>query len=181
MRQAEKAFQRAWKRRAGAPVGMAAALVACATVAVSAAPSEGVLLWYPESSAVPSDRDCRDLVARVQPSRKKAEDWLWGRVPEGSGAELEFYLFVSGTRLEPTFAAEGDYDAGTVEWGETRDGTTSFTLTPDDHAGTRIEGTVVAREETSIVIVTLRDIPLDDGKHDRTNYYCRFEEGGTVT
>jgi hypothetical protein len=146
-----------------------------------AGPPVGVYLWFPNATAMPTDRDCEKLVADVKPSRSKAEDWLWGRVPEGDSREAEFYLFVSRDRMEPTFAAEGDYDSGSVVWGPTADVTTSFTLTPDDHPDTSIKGTIRTSPEGKVLSVTLEGIPLDGGAVDRTTYYCNFEDVGVET
>lgn len=35
----------------------------------------------------------------------------------------------------------------------------------------------MAKPDSSIVVVTLRGIPIDGGATDRTTYFCRFEEG----
>ncbi|WP_011578859.1 MULTISPECIES: hypothetical protein [Chelativorans] len=144
-----------------------------------AGPPVGVYLWYPNASAMPTDQDCEKLVADIQPSRSKAEDWLWGRVPEGDDSrEVEFYLW---DRMEPTFAAEGDYDSGSVVWESTATGTTSFTLTPDDHPDTSIRGTIRTSPEGKVLSVTLKGIPLDGGAVDRTTYYCSFDDIGVET
>lgn len=134
------------------------------------------LLVVSGSIAPEADSDCQDLVNRIQPSRKKLEDWLWGRVPYDSAQADVFYLVLTGTRMEPTYAAEGDYDYGTVTFGSTEDGETSFTLVPDDHPDMLIDGSIVAKPASDVIIVSLRDIPAGDGKKDRTLYYCRFEE-----
>jgi hypothetical protein len=144
-------------------------------------PPVGTYLWFPDPVGPKSDQDCRDLVARVQPSEKKAEMLLWGAVPDGGSLEDSFYLILSESRMEPTYAAEGDYNAGTVTFGETVEGETPFQLVPDDHPDMTIEGTIVAKPGSEIVVVTLRGIPLNDGAADRTTYYCRFEEPGTET
>jgi hypothetical protein len=141
----------------------------------------GVYLWFPEPAGPKSDQDCRDLVARVQPSKEKAEKSQWGAVPEGERIEDTFYLILSENRMEPTYAAEGDYDFGTVTLGETANGETPFTLIPDDHPDVTITGTIIAKPESEVVTVTLRDIPLDGDRTDRTTYFCRFEEPGTET
>jgi hypothetical protein len=152
-----------------------------ASVGDPSGPPVGVYLWYPNASAMPTDQDCEKLVADVQPSRSKAEDWLWGRVPEGDSREVEFYLFLSQDRMEPTFAAEGDYDSGSVVWGPTADGMMSFTLTPDDHPDTSIKGTIRTSPGGKVLSVTLKGIPLDGGAVDRTTYYCTFEDIGVET
>ncbi|MFH1344347.1 MAG: hypothetical protein ABIL01_24585 [Pseudomonadota bacterium] len=144
-------------------------------------PPQGVFLWFPKSSVAPNDDDCRTLVDEVQPSRSKAEDWLWGRVPEGDGRAVEFYLFLSEARMEPTFAAEGDYDYGAVTWGATVDGTTTFVLTPDYHPDTTIEGNVTVGHEAQVVELLLNDVPLNGQSVNRTTYFCRFEEKGVET
>jgi len=79
--------------------------------------------------------------------------------------------------MEPTSAAAGGYDSGNVPLGETVNGGTPFTLIPDDHPDTPIEGASVAKPDSSIVIVTLRAIPVDGATTDRTTYFCRFDEG----
>jgi hypothetical protein len=141
----------------------------------------GAYLWYPDSAGPKSDQDCRDLVARVQPTKEKAEMSLWGTIPQNDPAAGTFYLLLSKTRMEPTYAAEGDYDFGDVRLGATISGETPFELTPDDHPDVTIKGTVTARSGSDIVTVTLRNIPLDGGTADRTVYYCRFEDLGTET
>ncbi len=83
--------------------------------------------------------------------------------------------------MEPTFAAEGDYDYGSVIWGPTLNGLTKFTLAPDDHPDTSIAGVVEAPPRSSVVAVTLKGVPLEDDIGERTIYYCRFEEPGTET
>lgn len=157
-----------------------ATLLISGDIRPSATP-EGVFLWFPSSSKAPSNDDCRKLVDEVQPSRTKAEDWLWGRVPEGDDKDVEFYLFLSETRMEPTFAAEGDYDYGAMTWGATVDGTTTFVLTPDDHPDATIEGTVTMAPDGQVVEVLLKDVPLGGQSVDRTTYFCRFEETGVET
>ena len=49
-------------------------------------PPLGLFLWYPGPEAPEDDGACQELVDRLQPSRKKLEDWLWGRVPYDSSA-----------------------------------------------------------------------------------------------
>ncbi len=137
----------------------------------------GTYLWFPEPGGPKSEQDCRDLVGRVRPSKEKAEMSLWGRLPENDPSVGSFYLLLSATRMEPTYAAEGDYDSGNITLGKAVDGETSFTLVPEDHPDTPIKGTIMAKRDSSIVVVTLRGIPLDSGTTDRTTYFCRFEEG----
>lgn len=115
----------------------------------------------------------------MKPSREKAEAWLWGRAPFGS--ELEFYLFVSPDRMEPTYAAEGDYDTGAIRLGQTLGDETAFELKPDDHPSVTIKGAIVKSEKGSVVTVILHDVPTTNGSSDRTTYFCRFEEAGTET
>jgi len=147
-------------------------------VPLSAADSPvGTYLWFPEPGGPKSEQACRDLVARVKPSKEKAEMSLWGRLPENDPSEGAFYLLLSEKRMEPTYAAEGDYDSGNVTLGETVNGETPFILVPDDHPDTPIEGVIVAKQDSNIVIVTLRAIPLDGATTDRTTYFCRFDEG----
>ncbi|CAH2408198.1 hypothetical protein [Mesorhizobium escarrei] len=106
---------------------------------------------------------------------------LWGTIPESDPAAGSFYLLLSDDRMEPTFAAEGDYDFGNVRLGETRNGETPFTLVPDDYPDVTVNGTIVAKPRSEIVTVTLRGIPLNGGTTDRITYYCRFEDLGTET
>lgn len=134
----------------------------------------GVFLWYSEQGAVPSSSDCDSLVRRIRPSRDKAEAWLWGRAPFGS--EMEYYLFLDQKRMETTYAAEGDYDAGAIRFGETRGDRTAFELVPDDHPTITIEGTIVAPAGSSVVRLTLRNIPSSNGTAERVSYFCRFED-----
>lgn len=139
----------------------------------------GVFLWYSQQAEAPTSADCDTLVRRLKPSREKAEAWLWGRAPFGS--ELEFYLFVSEDRIEPTYAAEGDYDTGTVRLGPTVGDTTPFELVPDDHPLLTIKGSITAPAQSRVVAVTLRDVPTTNGKSDRTTYFCRFDDAETET
>jgi hypothetical protein len=141
----------------------------------------GAYLWFPEPGGPKSEQDCRDLVARVKPSKEKAEMSLWGTIPESDPAAGSFYLLLSGDRMETTFAAEGDYDFGDVRLGETRNGETPFTLVPDDHPDVTVQGTIVAKPGSEIVTVILRGIPVDSSTTDRTTYYCRFQDLGTET
>jgi hypothetical protein len=137
----------------------------------------GTYLWFPEPGGPKSEQDCIDLVDRVKPSKEKAENSLWGAVPESDPVEDSFYLILSESRMEPTYAAEGDYDFGTVSLGTTLNGETPFTLLPDDHPDTPINGTIFAKPGSNIVVVILRGVPLDSGTTDRTTYFCRFEGG----
>jgi hypothetical protein len=150
-------------------------------VASAEEPPIGIYLWFPEPGGPKSDQDCRDLVARVKPSKEKAEMSLWGTIPESDPAAGSFYLILSEKRMEPTYAAEGDYDFGDIRLGETSDGETPFKLVPDDHPDVTIDGTVVSKPGSEIVTVTLRGIPLDNGTSDRTVHYCRFDDRGTET
>ena len=140
------------------------------------APPLGVYLWYSEGG-VPTNLDCRNLIERVSPSRKKAEDWLWGRIPDGSARMVEFYLFLSADRMEPTFSAEGDYDSGSIRYTQTTDGLTGFTLVPDDHPDVTVDGSILAPANDLAVAVTLKGIPTTSGRGERTTHYCRFTEG----
>ena len=141
----------------------------------------GAYLWFPGPGGPKSEQDCRDLVARVKPSKEKAEMSLWGTIPEGDPGADSFYLLLSETRMEPTYGAEGDYDFGNVTLGKTVNGETSFTLLPDDHPDTPITGTIVAKPGSEHRHCQLRGIPLDGGTTDRTTYFCRFEEPATET
>ena len=134
----------------------------------------GVFLWFPEQGAVPSSADCDALVRRIRPSREKADALLWGRVPFGS--DMEYYLFLDQRRMETTYAAEGDYDTGTVRFGQTRGDETAFELIPDDHPTVTIAGNIVAPASSSVVKVILRNVPSSNGAADRVTYFCRFED-----
>ncbi|MEP0498836.1 MULTISPECIES: hypothetical protein [Alphaproteobacteria] len=155
-----------------------AMLVDAASPAAASAPI-GVFIWYPDQATAPSSADCKALVQRVRPSREKAEAWLWGRAPFGS--EMEYYLFVSENRMEPTYAAEGDYDTGALRLGQVDGDTTAFELIPDDHPEVTIAGSITAPAGSAVVTVTLRDVPTTNGKSDRTTYFCRFDDAGTET
>ncbi|BCH32786.1 hypothetical protein MesoLjLc_47160 [Mesorhizobium sp. L-8-10] len=182
MRQGERSGQGGPSRRLAA---MLLATLILPGSAVAQQPGSnspvGTYLWYPEPGGPKSDQDCRDLVARVQPTREKAEMSLWGTIPQNDPAAGSFFLLLSPTRMEPTYAAEGDYDFGDVRLGETRDGETPFELTPDDHEDVVIKGTVIAKPGGEIVTVILRGIPLDGDTTNRTTYFCRFEDLGTET
>lgn len=136
---------------------------------------EGVFLWFPEQGAMPSSADCDALVQLRKPSREKAEALFWGRAPFGS--ELEFYLFLDRSRMEPTYAAEGDYDTGSIRFGQTQGDETAFELVPDDHPTVTIKGVITAPSGSSVIKVVLRNIPSHDGMADRVSYFCRFEDG----
>ena len=105
----------------------------------------GVYLWYP-GPGVPTDADCRGLVANVRPSIAKAEDWLWGRVPHHETDELELYLILTPSRIETTYSS-----------------------------GMKIPGTIVLSPSTSVTTLTLTGIPADRGIVERKTYYCRFQ------
>ena len=157
----------------------ASVFVPVAALAESAGAPVGTYLWYPGPGGPKSEQDCRDLVARVMPTKEKAEMSLWGTVPPSDPAFGSFFLLLSETRMEPTFAAEGDYDFGDVRLGNTRDGETPFKLVPDDHPDVTVEGTIVAKPDSDIVTVILRGIPPYNGESDRTTHYCRFDDAGT--
>jgi hypothetical protein len=150
--------------------------ISAASHAVASAPT-GIFLWYPDQAEPPSPEDCKALVSRVKPSREKAEAWLWGRVPQDS--ELEFYLFLTEDRMEPTFSAEGDYDSGKLRLGRTVGDETTFELIPDDHPTITIRGSITAPTGSPILIVLLRDVPSTDAPADRVTYYCRFTDEET--
>ncbi|WP_127600857.1 hypothetical protein [Nitratireductor alexandrii] len=154
-------------------------MLCLATPGAFAAPGPfGVYLWYP-GPGVPTDADCRDLVAEVKPSIAKAEDWLWGRVPNFETDELELYLIVTPTRIETTYSAEGDYDRGSVTWTDSEGGAYRFTLVPDEHPETKIAGTIVSPPSTQVTTLTLNGIPADRGTVvERMTYYCRFPASG---
>ena len=141
-----------------------------------AAPT-GVYIWFPRNGVVPTAEDCAALVQEVKPSVKKAEDWLWGRVPEGSSSVLEFYLFVSEDRIDPTYSAEGDYDFGSVTWTARENGVSRFLLRPDDHPDVELEGFIRRAEESAVVEYTLLDVPTENGTAMRTTWFCAFDEG----
>lgn len=161
-----------WRRGAKRTL-LAGVLISVSTATASDEPT-GVFLWYPEQSAAPSSSDCDAHVRRVRPSVEKAEAWYWGRAPFGS--ELEFYLFIAGDRMEPTFSAEGDYDFGTLRLSDTIGDETSFELVPDDHPSVTISGSIVAPKDSQVVTVILHDVPANGGKAERITYYCRFGE-----
>jgi len=147
--------------------------ISAADNAVASAPT-GIFLWHPDQAEPPSPDDCKALVSRVRPSREKAEAWLWGRIPQGT--ELEFYLFLSEDRMEPTFSAEGDYDTGALRLGSSVGDETTFELIPDDHPTVAIRGSIIAPTSSPVVTVVLRDVPSIDTPTNRTTYYCRFNE-----
>ena len=117
------------------------------------------------------------MVAHVKPTKEKAERSLWGTIPENDPAADTFYLLLSDTKMDLTYAAEGDYDFGNVQLGETLNGETPFKLVPDDHPDVIIQGTIVAKPDSDIVTVTWRGIPLDDIEKNRTVKFCRFDLG----
>lgn len=82
-----------------------AASVAAPTSLMADESPVGAYLWFPEPGGPKSEQDCRDLVARVKPSKEKAEASLWGTIPEGDPSAGSFYLILSATRMEPTYAA----------------------------------------------------------------------------
>ncbi len=93
---------------------------------------------------------------------------------------VEFYLVLSPTRMDPTFGAEGDYDNRSCEVWTRGDGQTAFTLAPDDHPETIINGVIYAKADSQLVTVTLKNIP-DSSSADRSTFYCRFEDPKTET
>ena len=161
---------------------MRRAMLAGVIISLAAGPAlanpTGVFLWYPDQSSAPTTRDCDVLVARVQPSVEKAQAWLWGRAPFGS--ELEFYVFVTEDRMEPTFAAEGDFDFGDLQLLDTVGDETAFELVPDDHPDLTIAGTILAPRNSPVVTITLRNVQTNGGREDRTTYYCRFTEEAEI-
>lgn len=150
--------------------------ISAADDAAASSPT-GVFLWYPDQAELPSPEDCKALVSRVRPSREKAEAWLWGRVPQD--LELEFYLFLSQDRMEPTFSAEGDYASGKLRLGRTIGAETAFELIPDDHPTITIKGSITAPTGSPVLTVLLRDVPSTDSPADRVTYYCRFTDEET--
>jgi hypothetical protein len=137
-----------------------------------------VYLLHPDQRTAPSDADCEAAVSRTGASTEKAMAFLWGR--NTYGTELEFYLVISDGRMDTTFAAEGDYDSGTVTFGRAESGRTPFLLVPDDHPDLELQGEIVARTGSPVSTVILRDLPSASGTADRTSYYCRVDDG-TVT
>lgn len=150
-----------------------AASLAGVLPALAKAPT-GVFLWFPEQGAVPSSADCDALVRRIRPSLEKADALLWGRVPFGS--DMEYYLFLDQRRMETTYAAEGDYDTGSVRFDQTHGDETAFELIPDDHPTVTIAGNIIAPAGSSVVKVILRNVPSSNGTADRVTYFCRFED-----
>ena len=71
----------------------------------------GTYLWFPNAGGPKSENECRDLVERVKPSRKRVEQWLWGRMPNSDPGTDDFYLVLTETRMDPTFSAEGAMQA----------------------------------------------------------------------
>lgn len=80
---------------------------------------------------------------------------LWGTIPQNDPAAGTFYLILTQTRMEPTYAAEGDYDFGDIRLGATKNGETPFELTPDDHPDTTIGGSVTVSPDSDIVTVKI--------------------------
>ncbi|WP_255606523.1 hypothetical protein [Nitratireductor rhodophyticola] len=89
---------------------------------------------------------------------------------------MEYYLFLDQRRMETTYAAEGDYDTGSVRFGQTRGDETVFELIPDDHPTETIAGNIIAPAGSSVVKVVLRNVPSSNGAADRVTYFCRFED-----
>ncbi len=147
------------------------------SIATASSAPVGVYLWYAGQDGRPSDADCKAFVDAVRPSVGKAEDFVWGRVP--ATADPEFYLFVTASRIDSTYSAEGDYDHGRVVFGATIDGGTSFTLIPDDHPDTAINGDIFAPGDSQVVTLTLRDIP-NETQSQRVTYFCRFVDGADI-
>ena len=89
---------------------------------------------------------------------------------------MEYYLFLDQRRMETTYAAEGDYDTGSVLFGQTRGDETAFELIPDDHPTVTIAGNIFTPVGSSVVKVVLRNVPSSNGTRDRVTYFCRFED-----
>lgn len=141
------------------------------TIAANAMPT-GVFLLHPGAKA-PSADDCRSLTVRVRPSLGKAEAWYWGRAPFGS--DLEFYMFLSQTRMETTFSAEGDYDSGELRNLQTRGDETTFDLIPDEHPAEVIRGSIRQSGDGAVLAITLYGVPTSVADTDRVTYYCYFD------
>ncbi|MCO6388920.1 MULTISPECIES: hypothetical protein [unclassified Aliihoeflea] len=159
---------------------VAAAFLASQAPDVAATGSESprAYLYHPDQQEAPTEADCVAAVSRTRASTEKALASLWGRNPYG--AELEFYLVISDGRMDTTFAAEGDYDSGTVNFGPTILDRTPFLLVPDDHPNLRLRGEIASSPGSPVVTVILRDVPSVSGAADRTSYYCSLDDG-TVT
>jgi hypothetical protein len=118
--------RKVWARRpsicCSAAALISATVIAMPVLAEGVSAPVGAYLWFPGQGGPKSDQDCRDLVARVKLTKGKAEMSLWGTIPENDPAAGSFYLLLSESRMEPTYGAEGDYDFGNVQLGETRDG-----------------------------------------------------------
>jgi hypothetical protein len=140
-------------------------------------PPIGVYLWFPDPAGPASDADCEALAARLNPSVKQAQDWLSGIAGDFDPETGPYYLVVSKHRMEPTFSGEGDYDTGTVAFGQTFSNLTPFTLVPDDYPHVTITGSILASASSLIVTVTLKDVPQEEGARDRVVRYCRFADG----
>jgi len=151
---------------------LAGVAIVLVSVGAATAMPTGVYLLHPGNTA-PSGADCGSLLARVRPSVEKAEAWYWGRAPFGSA--LEFYLFLSATRMETTFSAEGDYDTGELRNLQPKGDKTTFELVPDDHPSLVIRGSIEATRESPVLAVTLHGIPTGSGETDRVTYYCSFD------
>lgn len=141
----------------------------------------GSYVWYPGKDGPKSDADCVSLVKKLKPTEQKVQQWYWGRAPNDDFADIPYFLIISADRIETTFSAEGDFDYGDVTFGVTRDGVTNFTLKPDEHPDTEIEGRLTAPSESQIVTVTLFGIPFDSESKDRVSYFCRFQSDGIET
>jgi hypothetical protein len=136
----------------------------------------GTYVWFPDHAGPKSDDDCRKLVDRLKPSVEQAEHWQWGQMPNPNPENGPYYIIISKSRMEPTFSAEGDYDLGNLSLGPTKNGLTPFILAPDEHPEEKIPGTILAKPDSQIVVVTLQVARLDDGLKDRVIYYCRFDD-----
>jgi len=146
------------------------ASIIAGTITANAMPT-GVFLLHPGATAPGAD-DCRDLTVRVRPSVEKAEAWYWGRAPFGS--DLEFYMFLSQTRMETTFSAEGDYDTGELRNLQTKGDETTFDLIPDEHPAKIIKGSIRQSGDGSALAITLYGVPTSAAETDRVTYYCSF-------
>jgi hypothetical protein len=142
----------------------------------------GTYVWFPDREGPKSDDDCRKLVDRLKPSVDQAEQLLWGQMPNLDPENGPYYIIISKTRMETTFSAEGDFDVGDLSLGPTKGGLTNFVLTPDEHREEKVQGTILARPDSQVVVVTLKAPPAIDGFKDRVTYYCRFDDKqGTQT
>ncbi len=116
-------------------------------------------------------------IARVRPSVERQKPWYWDA---RLGSEMEFYLFLSKTRMETTFSAEGDYDTGELRNLQTRGDKTTFELVPDDHPAQVVSGWIEQSRDGSVLSVTLHDVPTIAAEMDRTTYYCSFDAGTQI-